>query len=226
MYYDDTFDEPEDESVAWIALADMMTGLMAIFLALAIAVLVMQKSKRDAIVLTLSEKLEQSLIESGVNSKIENGRLIVSNETNFKSGSAALSDEGRHYYATVMPIYAKAIFELPPEQQRVIDHIVVEGYTDKVGSYASNMTLSTARANAILTFVDSLPEFNYKAQLLHKLTASGRGESDATGSEELGNPSDRKVIIRFEFNDYTQMPLVKSSIEDGIAQTDISKEKP
>lgn len=217
IIYDEPTQEHEEDATTWIALADMMTGLMAIFLALAIAVLVMQKSKRDSIVLSISENLQKLLQEQGIDANVDKktGRLIVSDETNFESGDYRLSEQGRADYTKIMPIYAKAIFSLTPEQQKAIDRIVIEGHTDKVGSYSTNMTLSTSRANAILTHIDFMPDFEYKQELMHKLTAVGRGENDATGDEFVGNPSDRKVVIRFEFNDYEKIDTVKNNIEQA-----------
>lgn len=216
IYIEDENSEHEEDATSWIALADMMTGLMAIFLALAIAILVMQKGKRDAIILSVSQNLEKVLKEQGIDANVDKktGRLIISDETNFESGQAILSEQGKSDYTKIIPIYAKAIFELPEEQQQAIDRIVIEGHTDKVGNYASNMTLSTQRANAIVSHIESMPTFNYKEQFMNKLTAVGRGENDATGTETIGNPGDRKVIIRFEFNDYQKIDTVKTNIEN------------
>ena len=128
----------------------------------------------------------------------------VSTDTNFDFNSADLKAQGKSDLDTIIPIYAEAIFTLKPEQINSIDRILIEGHTDKVGSYASNMTLSSQRANAILTYIDSMDEFQYKDRLLNKLTAVGRGENDATGPDDSENPADRKVVIRFEFRDGTE----------------------
>jgi len=203
MYDDEPLEDYAEDATTWIALADMMTGLMAIFLALSIAILSMQQDKKDAIILAVSDNLKRSLEEKGIPVNIDKktGRLIVSERTNFDYGEAGLKAEGKQSLDVIMPVYAKAIFELSPEQQSRIDRIVVEGHTDTVGSYASNMTLSTQRANAILSYVDSMPDFAYKKPFLKKLTAVGRGKNDATTADNIANANDRSVIIRFEFKE-------------------------
>lgn len=216
IFDDGTLDNYEEDATPWIALADMMTGLMAIFLALAVAILVMQQGKRDAIILSVSQTIEKKLKEQGVPVNVDKktGRLILSSDTNFEFGEAILSEKGRQDLNIVMPIYAQAIFgELNETELDSIERIIVEGHTDKVGSYSKNMTLSTERANAIVSYVDSLPEFAYKQAFMHKLTAVGRGENDATGDENTPNASDRKVMIRIEFKDYHQIDKVKNTIE-------------
>lgn len=219
IIYDESIQEYEEDATSWIALSDMMTGLMAIFLALAIAILAMQQGKRDAIVLSVSQTIEQSLKEKGidVNMDKKTGRLILSSDTNFEFGQATLSQKGKNDLDVVIPVYAEAIFgKLDAEQLKSIERIVVEGHTDKVGGYAQNMTLSTQRANAILSYIDAMPAFNHKPDLLQKLTAVGRGENDAIGVDETQNPSDRKVIIRIEFFDYQKLDDISSDIQQQL----------
>lgn len=219
IIYDESIQEYEEDATSWIALSDMMTGLMAIFLALAIAILAMQQGKRDAIVLSVSQTIEQSLKEKGIDVNVDKktGRLILSSDTNFEFGQATLSQKGKNDLDVVIPVYAEAIFgKLDAEQLKSIERIVVEGHTDKVGGYAQNMTLSTQRANAILSYIDAMPVFSYKPDLLQKLTAVGRGENDAMGVDETQNLADRKVIIRIEFFDYHKIDDVSSNIKQGL----------
>lgn len=221
IIYDESIQEYEEDATSWIALSDMMTGLMAIFLALAIAILAMQQGKRDAIVLSVSQTIEQSLKEKGIDVNVDKktGRLILSSDTNFEFGQATLSQKGKNDLDVVIPVYAEAIFgKLDAEQLKSIERIVVEGHTDKVGGYAKNMTLSTQRANAILLYIDAMPAFNHKPDLLQKLTAVGRGENDAIGVDETQNPSDRKVIIRIEFFDYQKLDDISSEIQQQLGR--------
>ncbi len=220
IYDDEPLESYEEDATTWIALADMMTGLMAIFLALSIAILSMQQEKKDAIILAVSDNLKKSLEEKGIPANIDEttGRLIVSEKTNFGYGAATLKEEGKQSLDIIMPVYAKAIFELTPEQQSRIDRIVIEGHTDRVGSYTSNMTLSTQRANAILAHVDSMPDFAYKQQFLQKLTAVGRGENDASTLDEVANPNDRNVVIRFEFKEGEDIETSINSPDNTVKQ--------
>lgn len=220
IYDDEPLESYEEDATTWIALADMMTGLMAIFLALSIAILSMQQEKKDAIILAVSDNLKKSLEEKGIPANIDKktGRLIVSEKTNFGYGESSLKEEGKQNLDIIMPIYAKAIFGLTPEQQSRIDRIVIEGHTDRVGSYTSNMALSSQRANAILAHVDSMPDFAYKQQFLQKLTAVGRGENDASTLDEVANPNDRNVVIRFEFKEGEDIETSINSPDNTVKQ--------
>lgn len=195
--------EMEDESTTWIALSDLMTGLMAIFLTLSIAILVNQHAQRDEIVQDVQKALKNSGLE--IETDPRTGDMNIATDFAFESGKAVLKPEGKAVLNQLMPIFAQTVFEqLSDEQQEQITRLIVEGHTDSVGSYAANMKLSTERANAVLSYIDlEMPDFPHKTALLAKMTAVGRGENDASPSE---NPADRRVLLRFDFKqiDWTE----------------------
>lgn len=203
--YDEPVIENEDESTTWIALSDLMTGLMAIFLTLSIAILVNQNAQRDEIVQDVQQALKKSGLEIETDPRTRD--MNIAADFAFESGKAVLKPEGKAILDQLMPVFAKAVFdELSGEQQDEITRLIVEGHTDSVGSYASNMQLSTERANAVLSYIDTqMPDFPHKAELLAKMTAVGRGENDASPTE---NPADRRVLLRFDFKqpDWTKQP--------------------
>ncbi|SSY80043.1 OmpA/MotB family protein [Alysiella crassa] len=194
--YEEPVMETEDEATTWIALSDLMTGLMAIFLTLSIAILVNQHAQRDEIVQDVQMALKNSGLE--IETDPRTGDMNIAADFAFESGKAVLKPEGKAILDQLMPVFAKTVFaELSGEQQEQITRLIVEGHTDSVGGYASNMKLSTERANAVLTYIDTeMPDFPHKAELLAKMTAVGRGENDASPSE---NPADRRVLLRFDF---------------------------
>lgn len=194
--YEEPILETEDEATTWIALSDLMTGLMAIFLTLSIAILVNQNAQRDEIVQDVQMALKNSGLE--IETDPRTGDMNIAADFAFESGKAVLKPEGKAILDQLMPVFAKTVFaELSGEQQEQITRLIVEGHTDSVGGYASNMKLSTERANAVLTYIDTeMPDFPHKAELLAKMTAVGRGENDASPSE---NPADRRVLLRFDF---------------------------
>lgn len=201
--HEETPIEIEDESTTWIALSDLMTGLMAIFLTLSIAILVNQHAQRDEIVKDVQMALKNSGLE--IETDPQTGDMNIATDFAFESGKAVLKPEGKAVLNQLMPVFAKVVFdELSDEQQEKITRLIVEGHTDSVGGYAANMKLSTERANAVLNYIDTeMADFPHKQALLKKMTAVGRGENDASPSE---NPADRRVLLRFDFKqiDWTQ----------------------
>lgn len=202
LYYDDdgASTDHEEDATTWIALADMMTGLMAIFLALSIAILIMQQSNQIVITRDVSSVLQEKNIDIDHKEALK-GNIVLSESISFDRGQAVLKPEGRAFLDNFIPVYAEAIFELSPEQLERISRLVVEGHTDITGSYSSNMALSNARALAILEYIDKgMGDFPHKQALLARMTAVGRGQNDAN---PMQNDADRRVIFRFDFkNDF------------------------
>ena len=74
-----------------------------------------------------------------------------------------------------------------------------------------NMTLSLERANAVVQFVNDMPEFKNKAGFLNMLTPVGRGFIEA---DRVAQAADRKVMFRFQFHS----DLYKDMDSDGFTR--------
>ncbi len=83
-------------------------------------------------------------------------------------------------------LVAKALLD-----QGEFNPIVVDGYTDSVGSDANNLKLSQSRAEAVRSFLVS------KGLPGDKLTANGRGKSNPVASNDTpdGRANNRRVEI-------------------------------
>ena len=204
MFYlphNQSIQEHEEDATTWIALSDLMTGLMAIFLVLSIAILVNHKNEQVAVIRDVEEVLKAKDIK--VTYDVKTGNVNIPTDFAFEFGKANLTPNGKIFLNTFIPVYAEAIFKnLPEKKQAIITRLVVEGHTDSIGSYTHNMKLSSERANAVVTYIDlEMPPFPHKQQLLQKLTAVGRGENDTT-QDNIANPEQRKVVFRFDFKQF------------------------
>jgi outer membrane protein OmpA-like peptidoglycan-associated protein len=108
--------------------------------------------------------------------------ITLSGQVLFVTGKAELLPSAQDQLGLV----AKAL-----QDQGEIKPIVVEGYTDSVGSDANNMKLSQARAEAVRSFLVS------KGLPGDKLTANGRGKSNPVASNDTadGRANNRRVEI-------------------------------
>lgn len=189
------FADHESESATWIALADLMTGLMAIFLVMALIILTNQNRKQVVIITAVTAALEEAKIEVVTDPKTGDVS-IVNRDLLFNYNSATLSPRGKVFLDRFVPQYSKAIFSLDDELSDEVVRIVVEGRTSRSGNQAQNMALSLQRANAVVQYIYAMPWFPYKQDMQPRLTAVGRGMYEA---ELYETSSDREVLFRFQF---------------------------
>jgi len=108
--------------------------------------------------------------------------ITLSGQVLFVTGKAELLPAAQDQLSVV----AKAL-----QDQGEIKPIVVEGYTDSVGSESANMKLSQDRANAVRSYLVS------KGLPSEKLTAVGKGKSSPVASNDTadGRANNRRVEI-------------------------------
>jgi outer membrane protein OmpA-like peptidoglycan-associated protein len=108
--------------------------------------------------------------------------ITLSGQVLFVTGKSELLPSAQDQLGQV----AKALLD-----QGEINPIVVEGYTDSVGSDANNLKLSQSRAEAVRAFLVS------KGLPGDKLTANGRGKSNPVASNDTpdGRANNRRVEI-------------------------------
>ncbi|MCB1657731.1 MAG: OmpA family protein [Moraxellaceae bacterium] len=198
MINENEFSEHESESATWISLADLMTGLMAIFLVMCMIIMTNQDRTRILIIQSVQKNMKEQGIKVDIDSKT--GDISIADNILFPYGSAQLSAQGKYFLEAFIPIYSKVIFGLSPEQLEQVSRIVVEGHGSRDNNtssdYANNMALSLSRANAVVQYVNNMPLFENKINFLLKLTPVGRGNIDA---KPYDDPSDRKVVFKFQF---------------------------
>lgn len=189
------FSDHESESATWIALADLMTGLMAIFLVISLIMMTNQNRKQVVIITAVTKVLAENKIEVVTDPKTGDVS-IVNRDLLFDSNSAKLSPRGKAFLDQFVPQYSKAIFSLEPELSDEVVRIVVEGRTSRSGNHANNMSLSLLRAHAVVQYIYAMPWFRHKQDMLPRLTPVGRGVMEAKPYED---PNDREVLFRFQF---------------------------
>jgi chemotaxis protein MotB len=174
----------EEAESYFISMADMMVGLLFVFIILLLyfAMQFQQKSKaisdasetRTAIL----ERLQRSLAIHGLQVKIDTrtGVLRLPAEILFARGDYRLSPQGRaavatiaHSLADVLPCYSYAAGTTMlgcPREIHSLDAIFIEGHTDTdtlrgAGVIADNLDLSALRAtNTFRALSEAAPELN------------------------------------------------------------------
>ena len=199
----------------WMSVSDLMTGLMVIFLFIAIAYI--KRVQDNQSVLTqyvenrqeLHDKLVAEFKEEAEKGKISiHGDLSMRFEnaqTLFEQGSWALTPAFQEELANYIPRYLGILLNASMKDK--IREIRIEGHTDNVpypqldaDPYFANLILSQRRALNVMQFIRNLPEYQLyseedKELLEYWFTANGLSYGRA-----LDNQSDYVHRTKQEIN--------------------------
>jgi len=197
MIFDKT---TKTEEVQWMAISDMMTVLMMIFLFVAIAYMLdakMEQKKTKDIVVTYSE-MQNELVKSLNNEfekDLEKWQAILDTqaisvrfdapEVLFEQGSSEIRYKFKKILDDFFPRFVKILTN--KDFINSIEEVRIEGHTSKEWyinekyneneAYILNMKLSQDRTRTILNYVLNLKSIEEKKWLRTNVTANGLSSS-------------------------------------------------
>ena len=182
---------------------------------------------RTQIIADLSSALREADISATVDPT--SGAIALASDVLFATGESELTDEGRSRIDAFLPVYLDVLFS--DEYRGYVSEIIIEGHTDSVGSYISNLLLSQQRAYNVASYVlaDGYPHISEatREHLRQVTTANGRSESDliydANGVENQS--ASRRVVFKFRLTDEQMVAQLQSILEgdaSAAAQTPTS----
>ena len=208
----------------WLSVSDLMTGLMVIFLFVAIAYI--SRVQKNQSVLTdyvetkneMHQKLVQEFAADTVKWQMSIGKDLTMKFKNptvlFATGSYQLTPDFKNILDEFLPRYFNIL--LNDSLSNKIQEIRIEGHTDDVpipkydaDPYIANAMLSQQRALSVIRYFRSMPAYqNYTPEQQHKLefwlTANGLSygkalDSDGRFTLQSGKPIDKTLSRRVEF---------------------------
>lgn len=169
---------------------------------------------RTRIITSLSEALRGSNISATVDSST--GSITLESDVLFATGEYDLTARGRSFIDRFLPVYLNVLFSA--EYRPYVSEIIIEGHTDSVGGYLSNLELSQQRALAVASYVlgDSRAvSADVKNQLRDVVTVNGRSYSDrifdANGVEDMD--ASRRVVFKFRLTDEQMIQQLRTILE-------------
>lgn len=207
----------EQEEHHWLSISDLMSGLMVVFLFIAIAMMLnTQEESRKVQDVAVAYQENQVAIYQALmgefkkdlhkwNAKIDRQTLTFtfhSPDILFESGRKALNNRYRKLLSNFFPRYLQVLNQFEDS----IEEVRIEGHTSSVWEHATateayfkNMRLSQGRTRNVLQYVYRLPEVDaYRPWLKKHMVAVGFSSShpvlDDEGRENLD--ASRRVTFR------------------------------
>ncbi|MBQ7849119.1 MAG: OmpA family protein [Clostridia bacterium] len=151
-------------------------------------------------------EVSSSLNARHVSAKVDpsSGDIAIdSRMLTFETNKATLSAESKRFLDSFVPVYLEVLMR--PEYKEYLGSIIIEGHTDKSGSYERNMELSQERALEVLLYIRSMYQHDSLtlARLDQILVATGKSYSDPVYNS-YGYPdpdASRRVEFKFSLRD-------------------------
>lgn len=204
------FFKNEDDDSQWLPISDLMSGLMVLFLFIAISLMLevrqvaeTHQENQDKIYKALIKEFEQDLPKWGA--EIDKKTLTLSfksPELLFETGQSALKPNYQVILSDFFPRYMKVI----DAHKDNIQEIRIEGHTssewttgvDNNTAYFENMRLSQDRTRAVLQYVYHIPSVqNYQGWIKENLAAVGL--SSAKIVKDNNNQENKEASKRVTF---------------------------
>ena len=134
------------------------------------------------------------------------GVIRIKESILFDFGKSDLKPIGIEFLNKFIPKYTKILLQ-KKEIREQIGQIIIEGHTDNIGSYTSNLLLSLERANSVasIIFTDKFKSFKYKEEFKDRLSVNGRSFINpiSDNSTKENRKKNRRVEFKFSFVDWT-----------------------
>ena len=165
----------------------------------------------------LNEEFEKNQIVVQIDE--ETGAILLDSSVLFEFSKSDLTEEGDEILQEILPVYCKVL--LSEDYVDYVAEIIIDGYTDSVGDYASNLSLSQSRAYAVAEYLLYSMEGYLSPEeqnaLMSRLTANGKSSSNPIYGEDGQEDADasRRVEIKFRLKDEEMIEELQSLIEES-----------
>lgn len=195
----------------WMSYSDLMSAMLMVFALLLTLVildyreLLEQKEKEIEEVISVKTEIIKALTEAFQESNMsieidqQTGAIRFPGSVLFETNSAEISDQGKKFLSEFIPKYLGIL--LQERFRDEISTIMIEGHTDKNGTYLYNMNLSQDRAFSVLKYIysDEFPAFAEKELSQKYITANGRSFNQPLTNEKGEYDPDRSRRVEFLF---------------------------
>lgn len=216
----------EGESPFWISFADLMSALMTLFLLVMIVTLISvtrdvsdaeaRKIEREQEIQLLMRTIEErSRVFRNVQIHTSSYRIDLGPEVRFESNRSEISAGGSRFLREYVPVLLDV--QASPLGRKWIKRIVVEGFTDKDGTYLRNLALSLQRSRSVVCVMFESPSQgetaltdSQKQQIEDLFLVGGYSFNSMKDSKDAS----RRVELKLDFRALDETPELPAQSGD------------
>ena len=212
----------------WMSISDIMSGLMIVFMFIAIAFMMQIQNEihnyvdiKQKIYLSLYEEFKDDLPKW--DAELDDKTLTIrfkEPDVLFGVGSAFLTPKFQKILNDFLPRYISVISQ--GEYKDYIEEIRIEGHTDSFWAgaatrhqeYLNNMELSQSRTRAVLAYAINMPYLQDKLEwIIRRITANGLSSSQPV---IFNGKIDDKLSRRVDFRIRTKADEKMNELAEGL----------
>lgn len=211
----------DDQSMFFLNIADLMTGLMLFFMLIGVYFFIKWQSDvkkyndtKENIVTDLKSVLGDSLKNNWNGTIDSKGTISFKEAILFDQGKAILKPQFKCVLNHFFPMYINILWKYHSK----LEEIRIEGHTSSEwfkktladSAYIYNMELSQKRARVVLQYCLSLPINENKDSVRNKLTANGLSSSRLILNKDYSENKGKSRRVEFRFKADAEAVINKS----------------
>lgn len=225
--YQRLFKGEQDDSHFWPSFTDLLTTILLCFMLIFICMMIIKSLEIDEMKKTIDQimgvraKLVTELKEEfgdsnlGIEVDEKTGAIIFNTEILFAYDKAELKLESFQFLDEFVPKYLETLLQSGYEEY--IAEIIIEGHTDRDGTYLYNLELAQKRAYSVASYIlgEDFPYKHIQNHLEEKLTINSKSYTDYR-TDQAGNYSSqhsRRVEFKFRLKDEEILEKTREILE-------------
>ncbi|HLR80397.1 MAG TPA: OmpA family protein [Bacillota bacterium] len=214
--YKRLFKHEQNEGHFWPSFTDLLTTILLCFILIFIAMMIIKSLQIDEMKRTIDQIMgvRKQLVselnnefnsddEMGIDIDEKTGAIIFDTEILFAYDDDELKDESFAFLDEFVPRYLDVL--LASDYEDYVAEIIIEGHTDRDGSYLYNLELAQNRAYSVASYLlgDDFPDKTIQNELEQKLTVNSKSFTDFRTDEngEYSADASRRVEFKFRLKD-------------------------
>ncbi|MFC4560217.1 OmpA family protein [Virgibacillus kekensis] len=213
--YQRLFKREQDEGHFWPSFTDLLTIILLCFILIFIAMMIIKSLQIEEMKKTIDQimgvraklvnELQAEFSDSSLGIEVDEktGAIIFNTEILFAYDKSELKPESYQFLNEFVPKYLDILLQNGFEDY--VAEIIIEGHTDRDGSYLYNLQLAQERAYSVAEYIlsDDFPYKNIQKHLQEKLTVNSKSFTDFRNNEsgEYSAAASRRVEFKFRLKD-------------------------